>query len=274
MVKSQLIYTRKNDYLQTRVRQPRLVPPNFALYCDWIIWSDQHIHVDFSASPKTVYVRSEIGVLNYFVRNVLGKIKNDFVLITTSHDTPMPMGFQKSFGFGWDVVVNNQYLKAWFTENRDLLHEKIKPIPLGIPHPDLPSWVNGEQSTAFWTEGLFEEIKLYKKKERIFKVFGCWYPRDNHPSGTCQPGDNERQEAYECLIGKQGIFDWYPPGMDRLKFLSAKSELPGYLKDTSLNSKTLDKSRQNGRKHPMNADERGTGIESAEHGMRNRRHGI
>jgi hypothetical protein len=216
--KKQLKIDQKNDYLQTRVREPRLLPPNFALYCDWIIWDGRHLHVDNSVIPKTVYVRSEVGTLNYFVFNVLPKIKNDFVLITSSHDTPMPIGFQKSFGFKWDVIVNNQFLKAWFTENRDLLHEKIKPIPLGLPHPDLPSWLEGEQLTTFWTKNFFEEVKRYKKKKRIFKIFGCWYPRDNHPSGTCPLGDNERQDAFDTLIEKQEIFDWYPPGMDRLKF--------------------------------------------------------
>lgn len=214
-----LNYSKGNDYLQTRVRHPRKVMPNFALYCDWIIWDTHNIYVDFNFIPKTIYVRSEINTLNYFINLVLGKINSEFVLVTTSHDTPMPIGFQKNFNFNWQAIINNKYLKAWFTENRDLLHEKIKPVPLGLPHPDLPSWVVGDLSTPVWTDDFLEKAKLLREDSRIFKIFGCWHPRTNHPSGTCPDNTSERQMAYEYLIGKKEIFDWHPPGMSRMEFI-------------------------------------------------------
>lgn len=216
---SKLNYRKGNDYLQTRVRHPRKVMPNFALYCDWIIWDRQHLYVDFRTPPKTVYVRSEINALNYFTRTVLGKIKSNFILVTSSHDTPMPIGFQKNFNFNWKVIVNNKYLKAWFTENRDLIHEKIKPLPLGIPHPDLPSWVENDSDQVVWNEDLIKKAKDLKSPDRLLKIFGCWYPRANHPSGTCPNNNNERQIAYESLICKKEIFDWYLPGMSRMDFI-------------------------------------------------------
>jgi hypothetical protein len=218
---SKLNYKKGNDYLQTRVRHPRSVMPNFALYCDWIIWDRQHIYVDFNSPPATIYVRSEINALNYFISTVLGDIKSNFILVTSSHDTPMPIGFQENFNLNWEVIVNNKYLKVWFTENRDLIHEKIKPIPLGIPHPDLPSWVEKENDSSLvvWSDDFIEKAQSLRNPDRLFKIFGCWYPRVNHPSGTCPQNNNERQMAYESLISKKEIFDWYQPGMSRMEFI-------------------------------------------------------
>ncbi len=182
---TKLPYKKGNDYLQTRVRYPRKVMPNFSLYCDWIIWDEQNIYIDTNAIARTIYVRSEIGALNYFINHVLDRISHDFVLITSSHDTTMPIGFQRNYGLDWRVIVQNEYLKAWFTENMDLRHEKIFPMPLGIPHPDLPSWVVGDQSTPVWTEEYLSKAWLLRSNHRIPKIFCCWYYRDNHPSGTC-----------------------------------------------------------------------------------------
>src|SRR3989344_5641372 len=92
---NKLKYKKGCDYLQTRSRMPRRVMPNIALYCDWILWDNKNIYVDFSMKPKTIYVRSHIDVLNYFVANILPRIDNDFILFTTSCDLTMPIGFQK-----------------------------------------------------------------------------------------------------------------------------------------------------------------------------------
>ena len=106
MFKSQnLSYKKESDYLQTRVRNPRNIMPNFALYCDWIIWNNQHIYIDFSIPPKIIYVRSDINALNYFINNILDKIHTNFVLVTTSHDLPMPMGFNRELNLDWEKIL-------------------------------------------------------------------------------------------------------------------------------------------------------------------------
>ena len=168
MLKSpKLNYKKESDYLQTRVRNPRNIMPNFALYCDWVIWSDQHIYVNFNKPPKTIYVRSDINALNYFILNILDKINSKFVLVTTSHDLPMPIGFHDKLNLNWKKIVDNNYLKAWFTENRDVVHEKIMAIPLGIPYPDLPSWVLGGNENTVWSSELFNNRCLTHHSKKI-----------------------------------------------------------------------------------------------------------
>lgn len=219
-----LKYTRGNDYLQTRTRHPRNIMPNFALYCDWIIWDASHIYIDLSKEPKTIYVRSDIGALNYFSMQLLPGIKNDFILITTSHDLTMPLGFSREFNFDWRAIIGNKFLKMWVTENRDLVHEKIKPLTLGLPFPDLPSWVSGSNSGTIWDEELLIKSKSLVKNVKIPKIFGCWYSRDGHISGTCPVDNNERQMAYDHFINMKDLFDWFPPEFSRLEFLKKMGE--------------------------------------------------
>lgn len=193
--------------------------PNIALYCDWILWDNKNVHVDFGMRPKTVYVRSHIDVLNYFIDNVLNRIDNDFILFTTSCDLTMPLGFQEQHHLDWETIVNNRHLKLWVTENMDLSHEKIRPIPLGLPHPDLPSWTEDSDNTgSVWDEKSLVTYRSQARADRLFKAFGCWYPRDDHPSGTCPADNNERQQAYDYFIGRKELFDWYPPGLGRSAF--------------------------------------------------------
>lgn len=214
-----LNYVPGNDLLQTRSRLPRHVMPNIALYCDWVIWDNRNVYVDFSLQPKVVYVRSEINVLNFFIEHVLGRIDNDFVLLTSSHDSTMPLGFHRQFGLDWERIVTHQHMKAWFTENRDLVHDKIKPVPLGIPQPDLSSWITGADGGVIWDDEFFRSATGMVKEDRLRKIFCCWYPRDDHPSGTCPSDNNERQSAYNYIIKKTDLFDWHQPGMSRLDFI-------------------------------------------------------
>ena len=219
-----LSYTKGSDYLQTRTRHPRNIMPNFALYCDWVIWDASHIYIDLGKKPKTIYVRSDIHALNYFVIQLLPRVKNDFILITTSHDLTMPLGFAREFNFDWRRVAENNFLRMWFTENRDLLHGKIKPLTLGLPFPDLPSWVTGVNSGTVWDEKFFIKSRSLVRSEKIPKIFGCWYPRADHISGTCPADNNERQMAYDHFINKNEVFDWHLPGLSRLEFLEKMGE--------------------------------------------------
>ncbi len=219
-----LEYIPANDYLQTRVRHPRKVPPNFALYCDWLIWDSKHVYIGPPKAPKTIYVRSDKECLLYFIDDILPLVENRFILITSSHDTTIPLGFNKKYGLEWRKIVDNKHLTYWFTENRDLIHPKIKPLALGIPHPDLPSWLEMENDKTIWSEFLFSERKKWINHPKKQKIFGCWYTRVDHSSGTCPQKDDERTKAYSYLINKPDIFDWHPPGLERLEFIRKLGE--------------------------------------------------
>lgn len=191
--------------------------PNFALYCDWIIWDLENILVDYSKKPRIIFVRSDIACLNFFVHNLLGRLESDCILVTASHDLTMPLGFHKKFGLDWQAIVDNRYIKSWFTENRDLVHPKIRAIPLGLPHPDLPSWITGSgTSGAVWKHEKAAEVLI--KRTRINKVFACWYDRIEHSSGTCTREHNERLQAHDYVSLMPEIFDWHPPGLSRRDF--------------------------------------------------------
>jgi len=219
-----LVYEKGCDYLQTRVRLPRKVIPNIALYCDWVIWDKENIYIDSSVSPKLIYVRSDMDALNYFIENILKKIRSDYVLVTSSHDLPMPLGFQRKYDLDWRTIVDDGYLKAWFTENMDINHEKIHSIPLGLPHPDLQSWVSNSSDGLIWDAGSFEMMNGLREDDRANKIFGCWRSRINHSSGTCHENDNERKQAYEYFLDKKEIFDWYEPGISHLQFMRKMGE--------------------------------------------------
>lgn len=219
-----LEYTKGSDFMQTRTRHPRNVMPNFALYCDWIIWDANHTYIDLSKEPKTIYVRSDIRMLIYFSKQILHRITNNFILVTTSHDLTMPMGFAREFNFDWKAIIANKYLKMWFTENRDLVHDRIKPLTLGLPCPDLPSWVLGSDTGTISDEEIFQKTQSLVKSTKIFKIFGCWFPRARHLSGISPRENSERQIAYDYFTTKKDLFDWYQPNLSRLEFLKKMGE--------------------------------------------------
>jgi hypothetical protein len=213
-------FSRRHDCLQTRSRHPRIVMPNFALLCDWAIWTSGVIHGNPDQAPAIVYVRSEFDTLRWFFDNVLPQLDHPFALVTGSHDLPMPLGWQDQHELDWRSVVEHRPLRVWFTENRDLNHPKIHSITLGIPNPDLPSWIaDVEQAPPVWTPELFRQAARWRAAERGPTVFGCWYSRVGHPSGTCPAGADERSIALE-QFADEPFFCWFPPGLDHLDFLS------------------------------------------------------
>lgn len=210
--------------MQTRTRHPRNIMPNFALYCDWIVWDSKHTYINLSKEPKSVYIRSNIRALRYFSSQILPKIANSFILVTSSNDLTMPMGFAGKFNFDWEAIISNRYLKMWFTENRDLVHDKIKPLTLGLPCPDLPSWVIDSNTGVISDKEILQKTQSLVKRKKIFKIFGCWFQRAGHLSGTSLIENNERQMAHDYFIKKEDLFDWFPSRLARLEFLKKMGE--------------------------------------------------
>ena len=68
--------------------------------------------------------------LDLFANEVLQQIDSDFVLITTDGDTAVPSELKSDTV---DKILNNQYLKAWFTQNYSgSNNQKIMPFPIGL----------------------------------------------------------------------------------------------------------------------------------------------
>lgn len=120
-------FSRDLDCLQTRSRQPRGHPPNFALLCDWVVWRPCEI-LGRDETPEIIYLRSDDTTLRWFTKEVLPELSSSFVLVTGSHDRPMPMGWAARTGLDWEGILGHPNLVAWFTENRDVTDNRIHPL--------------------------------------------------------------------------------------------------------------------------------------------------
>lgn len=71
----------------------------------------------------------KVSWLPYFVNHVLGKIKNDFVLVTCDSDLSIPSSMQSESR----QIVESPKVIHWYTQNFDGTDmSKISPLPIGI----------------------------------------------------------------------------------------------------------------------------------------------
>jgi hypothetical protein len=78
------------------------------------------LHVCSQALPK-------------FVKSILPTISTPFKLITNNSDCTLPNDFQNES----DVILNNQYLIHWFSQNWVGYHLKVTRIPIGLDYHSL-----------------------------------------------------------------------------------------------------------------------------------------
>jgi hypothetical protein len=78
------------------------------------------LHVCSQALPK-------------FVNSILPTISTPFKLITNNSDCTLPNDFQNES----DVILNNQYLIHWFSQNWVGYHLKVTRIPIGLDYHSL-----------------------------------------------------------------------------------------------------------------------------------------
>lgn len=216
-------FSRGLDCLQTRSRRPRAHPPNFALLCDWIVWQPGEVF-GRDETPEIIYLRSDDGTLCWFAEEVLPELSSGFVLLTGSHDRPMPMGWAAQISLDWEGILGHPSLVAWFTENRDITDDRIQPLTLGIPCPDVASWIEGMAGSGLWDAETFAAARAWREEPRSDSVFGCWHDRSDHASGTSPIGTDERSLC-RAQLSAEPFFTWAEPGLSHQQFLQ---ELRGH----------------------------------------------
>jgi len=210
-------FKRDLDCLQTRSRRPRNHPPNFALLCDWVIWQPGQI-LGRDHAPETIFLRTDESTLRWFTEEVLPELSSRFVLVTGSHDRPMPLGWADHAGLDWEQILRHPNLTAWFTENRDVEDSRVRPLTLGIPCPDLSSWIDSAAESGPWDEETFAAARGWRAETRPDSVFGCWRDRSDHSSGTSPRGADERSRCRTQLVG-QPFFHWTEPVLSHREFI-------------------------------------------------------
>jgi hypothetical protein len=109
---------------------------------------------------KTDYVKEFSGLLN--------KIKKDFNLYTHNSDLSINSSHLN--------ILNHPHLLTWFAQNVDVIHKKIKSIPIGIANK---RWVHGNVNIL--------KAVIEKKIEKTNLVF-CGFDINTNP-----------KERSECL---------------------------------------------------------------------------
>lgn len=71
-----------------------------------------------------------------FIRQILPKIKYNFILLT--HDSDIPITSE------YNVILENPYLVKWFGMNCHVIHHKLQPIPIGMANE---VWPHGNKDT-------------------------------------------------------------------------------------------------------------------------------
>ncbi|QWE20918.1 hypothetical protein [Polynucleobacter sp. AP-Kolm-20A-A1] len=123
----------------------------------------------------SIYVPSD-GI-DYFVQNILLKIKIPFVLVSGDSDLPIN---NVSLNGSLEALLQNPLLLSWFAQNRDLDHPKLYSLPIGINLHNL--WSNPLQWGGGFILPTLQELQIQTIAQnappiaqRIPKIFCNWH---------------------------------------------------------------------------------------------------
>ncbi len=129
------------------------------------------------------------------------------------------MGWAAKIGFDWQQILDHPNLAGWFTENRNVADPRIHPFSLGIPCPDVGSWIDCVDDESTWDAAMFEAARDWWRAPRGDSIFGCWHDRSGHVSGTSPVGADERSLC-RAQLAPEPFFTWVEPGLSRQQFLA------------------------------------------------------
>lgn len=99
----------------------------FKLMCDDYIDLDKH-YIDISQKPKNIFVKTDY--IWAFYKNIMPMIDYNFILYT--HNSDIPINESHS------VIYEDPRIVNWYAMNCNVIHSKLKPIPIGIANEIWP----------------------------------------------------------------------------------------------------------------------------------------
>jgi hypothetical protein len=143
--------------------------------------------------------------LKNFVKKVLPKITDPFVLVTNNSDWTIPDDVSQEF----DILINNPYLVRWFSQNCVIYHPKLVRIPIGLDYhtltpsrkqhfawslPEKHSW--GIKQEPLVQEEFLIQLKNYSLPfwERDYKAYANF-----HFLMTTRYGKTDRVDALNTV---------------------------------------------------------------------------
>lgn len=92
--------------------------------CDYIYDEFEKFNIDNIKQFNGMKIFVKTDLLAEFIRNILFKIKTNFILYSHNSD----LGIDEKYV----DLLDNKYLKMWYAQNVLIRHNKLKSIPIGI----------------------------------------------------------------------------------------------------------------------------------------------
>eukprot|EP01041_Mallomonas_annulata_P000846 gene846-1647_t len=110
-------------------------PPSIAALTDWFVIHPVAIGI-FGTTLKPRTINVNLGVLRYFVDNILMHLQEKVVLVSTNNDVTIPFNVDRRGGLQnitdyWNKVVESPMIIHWFVENKACTHPKVSSLPIG-----------------------------------------------------------------------------------------------------------------------------------------------
>jgi hypothetical protein len=170
---------------------------NFSNCFDWIVTAINIIKN--KEIPKTIFIKTDY--LPHFVNNILDTLKEEFILITGCSDYSPVINFYNEY----NIIINHDLLKAWYTNNNLSLHPKMFAYPSGI--------CSNEDT---YIENLLSYRNINVKNIKIEeKVLCIWRNRD---SNVCGDEYITRDKTKKWIEMYHDLFDWIEPTLNIYDF--------------------------------------------------------
>jgi hypothetical protein len=125
-----------------------------------------------TSTPLSIYICTD--ALLKFAKEVLGAIQTPFVLVSGDSDIPIDYSY---LGDAFDQIVKNEYLLAWFAQNKSIEHSKLHSLPIGLDYHS--KWVDPK----IWGGGLILPALQELEIRKTLKESPLWPQRQ--PKAYC-----------------------------------------------------------------------------------------
>jgi hypothetical protein len=200
-----------NNFIQEIRKEPRYfigtgsmnlhndIPFDFSLNFDWIITKNKIIKQ--TDTPKYIY--SHTDFLPFFVKNILNLLNNDFVLITGCSDYSPSINFKNEY----NIIINNPFLKYWYSQNTLSENYKCMSLPAGI--------CCYSSIHDYKLQNLYNDLTLFDnpRKTKILCIWNMRYSND------CGEKYIERPYFTEFIKKYPEIFDFFEANLNSDDFL-------------------------------------------------------